>query len=49
MGPLELEFADVVDVPVTELLDDFFVRIGGLMMLSLDDEDLLLGSAASMS
>lgn len=40
---------DVVDTPDTELLDDFFVSSGGLMMLSLDDEDRLLGSAASMS
>lgn len=49
IGPLGLEDAEVIDEPPTELLDDFFVRIGGLMMLSLDEEDLLLGSAASMS
>jgi hypothetical protein len=47
--PLELEFADVVEVPPTELLEDFLVKIGGLMILSLDDDDRLLGSAASMS
>lgn len=47
--PLELELDDVVEVPPTELLDAFFVRIGGLMMLSLDDDERLLGSAASMS
>lgn len=40
---------DVVDVPPTELLEDFFVKIGGLIMLSLDDDDLLLGSVASIS
>lgn len=46
---MELAVEDVVDIPPTELLEDFFVRIGGLMMLSLDDEDLLLGSVASIS
>lgn len=44
-----VELGDVVDVPLTELLEDFFVKIGGLMMLSLDDDDLLLGSVASIS
>lgn len=47
--PLEFEFDDVVDVPPTELLDAFFVNMGGLIILSLDDDDLLLGSVPSMS
>lgn len=37
-----------VDIPPTELLEPFLIKIGGLIMLSLDDDDLLLGSAASM-
>lgn len=36
-------------VPITELLDPFFVKSGGLMILSLDDDERLLGSVASMS
>lgn len=40
---------DVVEVQPTELLEFFFVKIGGLMILSLDDDDLLLGSIFSIS
>jgi len=43
------ECEELVEVPPTELLEDFFMRIGGLMMLSLDDDERLLGSAASIS
>ena len=41
---------DVVDpfVAIIAVLE-FFFKIGGLMILSLDDEDLLLGSLASIA